>query len=164
MYIYTKKTYLSCRTRLFSTMARLICVHPLGCPEVTNLGGAARPFRCDASRSTKDVEGGKIYVRLMSKRYPLVNHQFANLNMAIEIMSFPIHTVIFHSYASLPEGSSWYVDKRGRCSRLGSDPTVPGIPSGTRDIPNEYWNEINPTINHYQHVNMFMYVHITFTQ
>ena len=62
IYIYMhqqKHTYHAAHV-FFLTMARLIGVHPLGCPEVTNLGGAARPFRCDASRSTKDVEGGKM--------------------------------------------------------------------------------------------------------
>ena len=37
--------------------------------------------------------------------YPLVNIQQAIETMAIEIVSFPIDSmVIFHSYVSLPEG------------------------------------------------------------
>ena len=39
-------------------------------------------------------------------KYPLVSQQFANLKMAIEIVSFPINSmVIFHSCFSLPEGN-----------------------------------------------------------
>ena len=37
--------------------------------------------------------------------YPLVNSQFANWKMTIEIVDVPINSmVIFHSYVSLPEG------------------------------------------------------------
>ena len=40
--------------------------------------------------------------------YPLVMQQFANLNMAIEIVDLPFKNTIFHSYVgyvSLPEGN-----------------------------------------------------------
>ena len=40
--------------------------------------------------------------------------------MAIEIVSFPINMVIFHSYVSLPEGTPYHLEKNGVSGTCGT--------------------------------------------